>query len=198
MRHDTTNPLKTSWLSCRIPCKRAVNLNANLCLKNVQPCHCLYSLLVLNPGPRDPLLCIFCISLLFNTPASNSQLIRRALHEWIFLLTWSLHSVHCSLLPVHRKSDEVKEHGLQYMTACSVFTQTKLTTEMLRVIMRFTYVFCTLMSFESYILCFQTWMMAEYAVMFTPQGTYCRIEQTSECIRKTFKICRVGGRGYND
>ncbi len=46
----------------------------------------------------------------------------------VFQLTWSLHSVHCSLLPDHGKSVEVYftlEHSftyLHYATACSVFT----------------------------------------------------------------------------
>ncbi len=35
--------------------------------------------------------------------------------------------------------------------------------------------------------------MTEYPVMFTSQGTYVRIEQTSEAIRVTYEICRAGG-----
>ncbi len=34
----------------------------------------------------------------------------------------------------------------------------------------------------------------EYPVMSTSQGTYVRIEQTSEAIRVTYEICRAGGR----
>ncbi len=37
--------------------------------------------------------------------------------------------------------------------------------------------------------------MAEYPVMSTSQGTYVRIEQTSEAIRVTYEICRAGGGG---
>lgn len=61
---------------------------------------------VLNPGPRDLQLCIVCISLLFNAPGSNHQLIRRALHE-LFRLRWSQDSVHSSLILAHRKSADV-------------------------------------------------------------------------------------------
>ncbi len=48
------------------------------------------------------------MSLLVNTPDSDNQLVRSALHEWIvFRLTCSLHSVHCSLLPEQGKAAEV-------------------------------------------------------------------------------------------
>ncbi len=36
--------------------------------------------------------------------------------------------------------------------------------------------------------------MVEYPVMSTSQGTYVRIEQTSEAIRVTYEIYRAGGR----
>ncbi len=45
-----------------------------------------------------------------------------------------------------------------------------------------------------YIRSLRTGIMAEYPVMSTSQGTYVRIEQTSEAIRVTYKICRAGGR----
>ncbi len=49
-----------------------------------------------------PPLCIFCMSLFVNTPDSDNQLVRSALHAWtVFWLTCSLHSVHCSLHRVH-------------------------------------------------------------------------------------------------
>ncbi len=61
---------------------------------------CLYRAEVLNSSPRAPPLCIFCMSLLVNTPDSDNQLVRSALRAWtVFRLTCSLHSVHCSLLP---------------------------------------------------------------------------------------------------
>ncbi len=48
------------------------------------------------------------MSLLVNTPDSDNQLVRSALHEWtVFRLTCSLHSVHCSLLPEQGKAAEV-------------------------------------------------------------------------------------------
>ncbi len=41
----------------------------------------------------------------------------------------------------------------------------------------------------------RTGIMALYPVMSTSQGTYVRIEQTSEAIRVTYEICRAGGGG---
>ncbi len=35
--------------------------------------------------------------------------------------------------------------------------------------------------------------MAEYPEMSTSQGTYVRIEQTSEAIRVAYEMCRAGG-----
>ncbi len=46
-----------------------------------------------------------------------------------------------------------------------------------------------------YIRSLRTGIMEEYPVMSTSQGTYVRIEQTSEAIRVTYEICRAGGRG---
>ncbi len=40
----------------------------------------------------------------------------------------------------------------------------------------------------------RTAIMAEYPAMSTSQGTYVRVEQTSEAIRVTYEICRAGGR----
>ncbi len=57
-----------------------------------------FSIPVLAPPP----LCIFCMSLLVNTPDSYNQLVRSALRAWtVFRLTCSLHRVHCSLHRVH-------------------------------------------------------------------------------------------------
>ncbi len=46
-----------------------------------------------------------------------------------------------------------------------------------------------------YIRSLRTGIMAEYPVMSTSQGTCVRIERTSEAIRVTYEICRVGGEG---
>ncbi len=46
-----------------------------------------------------------------------------------------------------------------------------------------------------YISSLRTGIMAEYPVMSTSQGTYVRIEQTSEAIRVTYEICRAGAQG---
>lgn len=53
---------------------------------------------VLNPGPRDPPLCTFGISLLFNTPDSDPKFMRSANVLTILRLPLSLDSAHCSLL----------------------------------------------------------------------------------------------------
>ncbi len=69
---------------------------------------CSFNAAVLNSSPRAPPLYIFFMSLLVNTPDSDNQLVRSALHEWtVFRLTCSLHSVHCSLLPEQGKAAEV-------------------------------------------------------------------------------------------
>ncbi len=48
------------------------------------------------------------MSLFVNTPDSDNQLVRCALHAWtVFRLTCSLHRVHCSLLPEQGNSAEV-------------------------------------------------------------------------------------------
>ncbi len=71
---------------------------------------------VLNSSPRPP-LCIFWMSLFVNTPDSDNQLVRSALHAWtVFRLTCSLHRVHCSLLPEQGKSAEVYFIGLELRT----------------------------------------------------------------------------------
>ncbi len=60
------------------------------------------------PVLARPPLCIFCMSLFVNTPDSDNQLVRSALHAWtVFRLTCSLHRLHCSLLPEQGKSAEV-------------------------------------------------------------------------------------------
>ncbi len=70
--------------------------------------YCCSTSEVLNSSPRAPPLCIFCMSLFVNTPDSDNQLVRSALHAWtVFRLTCSLHRVHCSLLPEQGKSAEV-------------------------------------------------------------------------------------------
>ncbi len=50
---------------------------------------------------------------------------------------------------------------------------------------------CTLNGIRS----LRTGIMAEYSVMSTSQGTYVRIEQTSEELRETYEMCRVWGGG---
>ncbi len=44
-----------------------------------------------------------------------------------------------------------------------------------------------------YIRSLRTGILVEYPVMSTSQGTYVRIEQTSEAIIVTYEMCRAGG-----
>ncbi len=137
------------------------------------------------------------MSLFVNTPDSDNQLVRSALHAWtVFRLTCSLHRVHCSLLPEQGKSTEVyfiSEHSfmdLRYATSsrtdeCDIiylckYIQFEFTSRTL---------ICTLNGISS----LRTGIMEEYPVISTSQGTYVRIEQTSEAIRVTYEICRAGG-----
>ncbi len=153
---------------------------------------------VLNSSPRAPPLYIFFMSLLVNTPDSDNQLVRSALHEWtVFRLTCSLHSVHCSLLPEQGKAAEVyftSEHSFMDLRCatslrtdeCDIiyvckYIQFKLTSRTLQ---------CTMNGIRS----LRTGIMEEYRVMSTSQGTCVRIEQTSEVIRVTYEMCRAVGR----
>ncbi len=157
---------------------------------------------VLNSSPRAPPLCIFCMSLFVNTPDSDNQLVRSALHAWtVFWLTCSLHRVHCSLLPEQGKSAEVyfiSEHS--FMNVRNVHAQRLHAWTIVT-----SYTSVNIYNFNSrlahfnalwmeYIRSLRTGIMAEYPVMSTSQGTYIRIEQTSEAIRVTYEICRAGGR----
>ncbi len=82
----------------------SIHSRVTLCFEPV----CVPNAAVLNSSPRAPPLYIFFMSLLVNTPDSDNQLVRSALHEWtVFRLTCSLHSVHCSLLPEQGKAAEV-------------------------------------------------------------------------------------------
>ncbi len=157
---------------------------------------------VLNCSLRapPPPLCIFCMSLFVNTPDSDNQLVRSALHAWtVFRLTCSLHRVHCSLLPEQGKSAEVyfiSEHSFMDWAAQRLHARTSVTS----------YTSVNIYNFNSrlahfnalwmeYIRSLRTGIMAEYPVMSTSQGTCVRIEQTSEAIRVTYEICRAGGGG---
>ncbi len=131
---------------------------------------------ILNSSPRTPPLCIFCMSLLVNTPDSDNQLVRSALRALtVFRLT-------CSLLPEQGKSAEVyftSEHSLMDLRCatssrtdeCDIiyvckYTQFKFTSRTLQ---------CTMNGIRS----LRTGIMEEYRVMFTSQGTCVRIEQMS-------------------
>ncbi len=180
-------------------CSHKIQGINNVCLQNHHwLCTPLPKSAVLNSSPRAPPLYIFFMSLLVNTPDSDNQLVRSALHEWtVFRLTCSLHSVHCSLLPEQGKAAEVyftSEHSfMDFRCATSLRTdecdiiyvckciQFKFTSRTLQ---------CTMNGIRS----LRTGIMEEYPVMSTSQGTCVRIEQTSEVIRVTYEMCRAGGR----
>ncbi len=153
---------------------------------------------VLNSSPRAPPLYIFFMSLLVNTPDSDNQLVRSALHEWtVFRLTCSLHSVHCSLLPEQGKAAEVyftSEHSFMDLRCA-----TSLCTDECDIIyvckyIQFKFTSRTLQCTMNGIRSLRTGIMEEYRVMSTSQGTCVRIEQTSEVIRVTYEMCRTVGR----
>ncbi len=136
------------------------------------------------------------MSLFVNTPDSDNQLVRSALRAWtVFRLTCSLHGVHCSLHGVH--CSLLPEQGNIHswiFAAQRLHARTSVTS----------YTSVNIYNFNSrlahfnalwmeYIHSLRTGIMVEYPVMSTSQGTYVRIEQTSEAIRVTYEICRAGG-----
>ncbi len=135
------------------------------------------------------------MSLFVNTPDSDNQLVRSALRAWtVFWLTCSLHSVHCSLLPEQGKSFSFKSFSLLHFGTFihgfalrNVFTHGRVWHHINWCLAHFNALWM------EYIRSLRTGIMAEYPVMSTSQGTYVRIEQTSEVIRVTYKMCRVGG-----
>ncbi len=138
------------------------------------------------------------MSLLVNTPDSDNQLVRSALHEWtVFRLTCSLHRVHCSLLPEQGKAAEVyftSEHSFMDLRCA-----TSLRTDECDIIyvckyIQFKFTSRTLQCTMNGIRSLRTGIMEEYRVMSTSQGTCVRIEQTSEVIRVTYEMCRAVGR----
>ncbi len=172
----------------------SIHSRVTLCFEPV----CVPNAAVLNSSPRAPPLYIFFMSLLVNTPDSDNQLVRSALHEWtVFRLTCSLHSVHCSLLPEQGKAAEVyftSEHSFMDLRCA-----TSLRTDECDIIyvckyIQFKFTSRTLQCTMNGIRSLRTGIMEEYRVMSTSQGTYVRIEQTSEVIRVTYEMCRAVGR----
>ncbi len=179
--------------------------------KNLQRC-CIAE--VLNSSPRAPPLCIFCMSLFVNTPDSDNQLVRSALHAWtVFRLTCSLHRVHCSLHRVHCSLHRVHCSLLPEQGNPLKFTSFRNIHSWICAAQRLhartsvsSYTSVNIYNFNSrlahfnalwmeYIRSLRTGIMEEYPVMCTSQGTCVRIEETSEAIRVTYEICRAGGRG---
>ncbi len=144
---------------------------------------------VLNSIPRAPPLCIYCMSLLVNTPDSYNQLVRSALRAWtVFRLTCSLHSVHCSLLPEQGKSVEVyftSEHSLMDLRCATSSRTDECDIIYVCKYIQFKFTSRTLQFTMNGIRSLWTGIMEEYRVMSTSQGTYDRLEQTSEVIRVT-------------
>ncbi len=152
---------------------------------------------VLNSSPRAPPFYIFFMSLLVNTPDSDNQLVRSALHEWtVFRLTCSLHSVHCSLLPEQGKAAEgyfTSEHSFMDLRCA-----TSLRTDECDIIyvckyiqFKFT-VSHTSMHYEWNTFA-SNWNHGGISCDVHFAGTCVRIEQTSEVIRVTYEMCQSGG-----
>ncbi len=138
------------------------------------------------------------MSLFVNTPDSDNQLVRSALHAWtVFWLTWSLHRVHCSLLPEQGNPLKFTLFRNIHSWICAaqrLHARTSVTS----------YTSVNIYNFNSclahfnalwmeYIRSLRTGIMEEYPVMSTSQGTYVPIEQTSEAIRVTYEIWGGGG-----
>ncbi len=140
------------------------------------------------------------MSLFVNTPDSDNQLVRSALHAWtVFRLTCSLHTG--SIAPYSLSRGNLLKftlfrnihswicaaQRLQARTRVTSYTSVNIYNLNSR-----------LAHFNAlwikYIRSLRTGIMAEYPVMSTSQGTYVQIEQTSEAIRLTYEICRAAGR----
>ncbi len=153
---------------------------------------------VLNSSPRAPPLCIFCMSIFVNTPDSDNQLVRSALRAWtVFRLTCSLHRVNCSLLPEQGNPLKFTLFRNIHSWICAAQRLHARTSVI-------SYTSVNIYNFNSrlahfnalwmeYIRSLRTGNMEKFRVMSTSQGTYVRIEQTSEAIRVTYEICRAGG-----
>ncbi len=105
----------------------------------------------------------------------------------------SLHSVHCSLHRVHCSLHRV--HCSLHSVHCSLSIADECYIIYLCKYTQFKFTSCTLQCTLNGIRSLRTGIMEEYPVMSTSQGTYVRIEQTSEEIRVTYEICRAGGGG---
>ncbi len=149
---------------------------------------------VLNSGPHptpSPHM-----SHLVNTPDSYNRLVRSELRAWtVFRLTCSLHSVHCSpSREIRWKFTSLRNIHSWICATQRLHVRTSVTS----------YTSVNIYNLNSCLAHFNAlWMehirslrsgiMAEYPVMSTSQGTYVWIEQTSEAIRETYKMCRAGG-----
>ncbi len=134
------------------------------------------------------------LALFVNTPDSDNQLVRSALHAWtVFRLTCSLHRVHCSLLPEQGNPLKFTSFRNIHSWICAaqrLHARTSVTSYTSVNIYNFNSCLAHLYAlWMEYIHSLRTAIMAEYPVMSTSQGTYVRIEQTSEAIGVTYKIC---------
>ncbi len=110
--------------------------------------------------------CISCMSLYVNTPDSDNQLVRSALRAWTVSDWHAPYSL----------SREIRCSLLHWTFIHGLRCATSSSTD------------------ECDIICDpRTGIMEEYCVMSTSQGTYVRIEQTSEAIRVTYDMGRVRG-----
>ncbi len=170
-----------------------IHSRVTLCFEPV----CVPNAAVLNSSPRAPPLYIFFMSLLVNTPDSDNQLVRSALHEWTVPI--DMLPTQCPLLPTpwageSRWSYFTSEHSFMDLRCA-----TSLRTDECDIIyvckyIQFKFTSRTLQCTMNGIRSLRTGIMEEYRVMSTSQGTCVRIEQTSEVIRVTYEMCRAVGR----
>ncbi len=123
---------------------------------------------------------------------------------WDVLMPWNLKSTYFSLKIINCLSLNIwyviyvvfwiKYWNLKLPHHCILFLVTICTVSQLFGNRVCIYNFNSCLAHFKYIGSLRTGIMAaEYPVMSTSQGTYIRIEQTSEAIRVTYEICRAGG-----
>ncbi len=139
------------------------------------------------------------MSLLVNTPDSDNQLVRSALHEWNCVSDW--HAPYTvSIAPYSlSRGKPLKFTSLQNIHSWILRCATSLRTDECDIIyvckyIQFKFTSRTLQCTMNGIRSLRTGIMEEYRVMSTSQGTCVRIEQTSEVIRVTYEMCRAVGR----
>ncbi len=135
------------------------------------------------------------MSLLVDTPDSDNLLVRSALRAWTVPI--DMLPTQCPLLPEQGKAAEVyftSEHSFMDLRCATSSRTDECDIIYLCKYIQFKFTSRTLQCTMNGIRSLRTGIMEEYRVMSTSQGTYVRIEQTSEVIRVTYEMCRAVGR----